>query len=117
MRHRKKGRKFKRKRDQRKALLRNLAIHLILNERIQTTKERAKETSRFVEKLITLAKKDNLASYRLVISRLGGNKKAAKKLKEISQRYKERPGGYTRVLKLGKFRKGDGAELALVEFV
>ena len=117
MRHKKKGKKFKRKRDQRKSLLRNLAINFILKEKIKTSKEKAKETSRFVERLITLAKKGDLASYRLIISRLGNNKEAAKKLKEISQRYKERNGGYTRVLKLGKFRKGDGAEIALLEFV
>ncbi|HDM31996.1 MAG TPA: 50S ribosomal protein L17, partial [bacterium] len=71
MRHRKKGKKFKRKRDQRRALLRNLAIEFILKGKLQTTKEKAKETSRFVEKLITLAKKNNLASYRLILARLG----------------------------------------------
>ncbi len=117
MRHRKKKKTLQRKRDKRRALIRNLAINLILNKKIITTKEKAKETARFLERLITLLKKNNLASYRLVISRLGGNKKTARILKEISQRYLERKGGYTRILKLAKFRKGNGAQLVVLEFV
>jgi large subunit ribosomal protein L17 len=115
MRKRKKGRKLKRVKDQRKALLRNLAESLILNGRIKTTLAKAKELSPFVEKIITKAKKQDLARRREVARFL--SKKATKKLfDEIGPKYQERPGGYTRILKLPP-RKSNGAKMAIIELV
>lgn len=115
MRHKKKGRKFGRKRDQRRALLKTLAGSLILHSRIRTTQAKAKELRRVFEPLVTLAKKQNLQSYRLLRARLPAV--AAKKLfDDIAPRYSERAGGYTRVVKVGR-RVGDGAEMAVIEFV
>jgi large subunit ribosomal protein L17 len=115
MRKRKKGRKFHRKKDQRKALLKSLAEALVLKERIETTQAKAKELSRFVEKLITKAKKGDLAARREIARFL--SKEATKTLVDkIAPRYKERQGGYTRILKLGP-RKGDSAKMAIIEFV
>ena len=115
--HQKKGKKFHRKRDQRKSLLKSLAANFILRERIYTTEAKAKETKIFVEKMISLAKKKDLSSYRLLISRLQ-DKKAAKKLfEDISPKYLERKGGYTRIVKTSDFRKRDGVKLVILEFV
>lgn len=115
MRKRKKGRKLKRKRDQRRALLRNLAFALIENERIKTTLAKAKELRSFLEPLITKAKKDNLSTRRYLLKFLP--KKAVKKLlKEIGPRYKERRGGYLRIIKLGQ-RKSNSAKICFIEFV
>jgi len=115
MKKRKRGRKFSRKRNQRKALLRSLESALILKERIRTTEAKAKEVSRFVEKQITLAKSENLNSRRLLARKLP--RKIVKKLvNEIAKKYKERKGGYTRIIKLGQ-RKSDGAEMAIIELV
>lgn len=117
MRKLKKGRILSRKRDQRKALLRSLARNLVLKEKISTTEAKAKEVRPFVEKLITKAKKGDLSSFRLVLSALANEKETARKLiKEIAPRYKARPGGYTRIIKLGP-RKSDGARMAIIEFV
>ena len=116
MRHLKKGRKFHRKKGQRKAFLKSLAGNLILKGKISTTEARAKEMKSFVEKLITLAKKQNLASLRLLISRL--NKKPAQKLfYEIAPKYKDGRGGYVRVIKSATRRKNDAAKMAIIEFV
>ncbi len=115
MKKRKRGRKFSRKTDQRKALLRSLESALILKERIRTTEAKAKEVSGFVEKQITLAKLENLSSRRLLARKLP--RKIVKKLVDgIAKRYKERKGGYTRIIKLGQ-RKSDGARMAIIEFV
>jgi large subunit ribosomal protein L17 len=115
MRKRKKGRKFSRKRDQRKALLRSLASNLILKERIKTTEAKAKTLASFVEKQITRAKVDNLHTRRLL--RIFFPEKIVKKLiTEIAPRYKERKGGYTRIIKLGP-RKSNGAKMVIIEFV
>jgi len=115
MRHLKKGRKFKRERDQRRALLRSLIFSLIKYEKIKTTEAKAKEIRPIVEKLITKAKKGGLSNYRLLISKI--NIQAAKKLvKEIGPRYKERKGGYTKIIKLPK-RKTDGSKMAIIKFV
>ncbi len=115
MKKRVKGRKLHRKKDQREALLKSLARELILRERIKTTEARAKELRPFIEKLITKAKKQDLASFRALLSLF--DKEIAKKLfKDIALRYKDRPGGYTRIIKLGT-RKGDGAKVAIIEFV
>jgi len=116
MRHLNKGKKFHRKKGQRKAFLKSLASNLILKGKILTTEARAKEIKSFVEKLITLAKKQNLASLRLLISRL--NKKPAQKLfYEIAPKYKNSRGGYVRVIKDSARRKNDAAKMAIIEFV
>jgi len=116
MRHSKKDRKFGRKKGQRKAFVKSLLANLILRERIETTFARAKEIKPKIEKLITLAKKQDLAKQRLLISRLP--KKAALKLYyEISPRYKERKGGYVRIIKGSKTRKRDQTEMATIEFI
>ncbi len=115
MRKRKCGRKLSRKRNQRKALLKALANALVLKEKIKTTEAKAKEISKFTEKFITLAKKGTLSSRRLLIRFF--SKKAVKKLvDEIGPRYKERKGGYTRIIKLGP-RKSDGAKMAIIELI
>ena len=115
MRKRKKGRKFSRERDQRKALFKSLLNNLFLNERIKTTESKAKEISRFAEKYITKAKNMNLATRRLLLRDLSSN--AVKKLeKEIGPRYKERKGGYSRIIKTGP-RKSDGAKIAIIELI
>lgn len=115
--HRKQGRKLGRRRDQRIALLRNLAISLVQAERIETTVTRAKEVRRLVERLVTYAKRGGLHGRRLIISKLGNQPAIASKLiDEIAPRYKNRQGGYTRILKTG-FRRGDSAPLALIEFI
>lgn len=108
-------RRFGRKRDQRRALLLSLARALVLNEKIKTTEARAKELRVFLEKLITRAKEDNLQNRRLLAGRLSED--VAKKLiKEIGPRYKERKGGYTRIIKLNT-REEDSARIAIIEFV
>jgi large subunit ribosomal protein L17 len=115
MRHHKKGRKLSRTRDQRQALLKILAAHLILQEKIVTTEAKAKELRPFVEKLITKSKKNNLSSVRYLARYLP--EKARKKIiKQIGPRYQERDGGYTRIIKLGP-RKTDGARMAVIELV
>ena len=118
MRHHSKIKSFGRKRSQRVELMRTLAVSLIEHGRIKTTKAKAKAVRPFVEKLVTKAKKqDNkLATYRLLISRLHNETMAKKLIDEIAPKYTERPGGYTRVLKLPR-RPGDAAELAIIEFV
>lgn len=115
MKKRKRGRKLSRKRDQRRALLKGLSRTLILNEKIKTTQAKAKEMSPFVEKLITRAKKQDLASRRL-LSRFFSPKTVKKLVDEIAPRYKDRKGGYTRIIKLGP-RKSDGARMAIIELV
>ncbi len=115
MRHLKKGRKFHRKKGQRKSLLKILANNLILEGKILTTEAKAKETKSQVEKLITLAKKQNLPSLRLLFSRLP--KKSAEKLfYTIAPRYKDRLGGYLRIIK-GLTKKRDSSKTAIIEFV
>jgi len=115
MRKRRKGRKFSRKRDQRKALLRSLSVALILKERIKTTEAKAKEVSGFIEKKITRAKVGNLHSRKILMKFFP--KEIVKKLtEEIAPRFKERKGGYTRIIKLGP-RKSDGAKMAIIELV
>lgn len=116
MRHQKKGRKFGRKKGQRVAFLKGLAENLIINESITTTDARAKELRPFIEKQITLAKKQNIASLRLLIARLS-KKSALKLFYDIAPKYKERNGGYTRITKISKVRIGDNAKLSVIEFV
>ena len=115
MRKRKKGRKLSRKRDQRKALFKALASALILNEKIKTTEAKAKEIAGLVEKFITQAKKEGLSTRRR-LARFFSPKIVKKLMNEIAPRYKDRPGGYTRIIKLGP-RKSDGAKMAIIELL
>lgn len=116
MKKRVKGRSFGRKRDQRKALLQHLAVALVRHERIETTEARAKELRPFIERWVTKGREANtLGRYRLMVSSLG-EKTAAKLRDEISPRYKDRTGGYTRIVKRTP-RKGDAAKRAIIEFV
>lgn len=115
MKKRVKGRKFNRTKDQRKAFFKSLLSNLFLKERIKTTEARAKELKRMADKHITKAKKITLTNRRMLLKNL--NKKAVKKLEtEIAPRYKERKGGYTRIVKLGP-RKSDGSKMALIELI
>jgi large subunit ribosomal protein L17 len=116
MRHRKAHRRLCRTGGQRKALLKNLAISLFENERIHTTLPRAKELRPFAEKLITTAKQDTLHARRLVARVVPDRDLLTKLFSQLAPRFAERPGGYTRILKLG-FRQGDSAEMALIELV
>jgi large subunit ribosomal protein L17 len=118
MRHQKKGRKFNRDTNARKALFVGLAKNLIEKEQIKTTLPKAKDLRSIVEKLITRAKIDTVSNRRLTASELGNSGAATvKKLFTIlGPRYKDRPGGYTRVLKAG-FRYGDAAPIAIIELV
>lgn len=116
MSHRKKGRKLGRKIGPKKALARSLLCSLVLHNKIKTTFAKAKFTQPKIEKIITQAKKKNLAS-RKYIHNILVNKKAEKKIiDELVPKYQERKSGFTRILRLGK-RKGDAAELAQIEFV
>ncbi len=111
----KQGRKFGRERDQRKALFKSLSRALILHSKIKTTEAKAKETSRIVEKFITRAKKADIASRRL-LAKYFSEKLVKKLVEETGKKYKDRNGGYTRVIKLGR-RKGDAAKMAIIELV
>jgi large subunit ribosomal protein L17 len=115
MRKRKQGRKLSLKSDQRKALLKSLARALFDKEKIKTTEAKAKEVSIFAERMITEAKKKNLASLRRLSEFFSAN--IVKKLStDIATRYAERKGGCTRIMKLGP-RKSDGARMAIIELV
>ena len=116
MRHLKSKRKLNRTSSHRKAMLGNMAVALIKHEQIQTTLPKAKELAPFVDKLITLGKKGDLASRKKAYSILPEKKWTSKIFDELSERYKERDGGYTRVLKAG-FRYGDSAPMAVIELV
>ena len=100
----------------RKALLSNLAISMIINRKINTTLPKAKELQKYLEKIVTIAKEDSLQSKRKVFRTIQ-NKQAIKLLfDDISPQYKEREGGYTRIVKMG-YRKGDAAPMAVIEFI
>ena len=116
MRHRESGRKLNRNSSHRKAMFRNMAASLIEHEVIKTTQPKAKELRRVAEPLITMAKTDNVAKRRLAFSRLRDRNIVTKLFNELGPRYKERPGGYLRILKCG-FRTGDKAAMAIVELV
>lgn len=116
MRHRKKGRTLGRKRDAKKALLRSLATNFLLYEKITTTESKAKEIKPIVEKLITAGKDNSLHSRRKLLAYLYTENAAKKVIEDISPRYKDRNGGYTRITKMGP-RKGDGAPMAVLELV
>jgi large subunit ribosomal protein L17 len=117
MRHQRNRHKLSRDSAHRKALLMNLSKELIEHERIETTEAKAKAVKPEVEKLITLARRGDLHARRQALSALGQDKFTVYKLfEEIAPRYSERPGGYTRILKLGP-RKSDSTEMALLELV
>lgn len=116
MRHRIDQRKLGRTTEHRIAMLRNQAVSLFRHDRIKTTVEKAKELRRFAEKLITLAKKDTLHARRLAAKDVQDPEVLRKLFATLGPLYAQRPGGYTRIIKLG-FRKGDGAQLALIELV
>jgi large subunit ribosomal protein L17 len=116
MRHGKGLRKLSRTPSHRKALFANMATSLIKHEQIVTTLPKAKELRRVVDRLITLSKRGNLHARRQAASALRDDKMVQKLFGELAERYKERPGGYTRVLKAG-FRHGDMAPLAVIELV
>jgi large subunit ribosomal protein L17 len=115
-RHGYKGRKFHRERDQRRALIKGLAEALIINESIETTLPKAKETMPYVEKLITKAKKNDLHNRRLIIRKLQTISSANKLVDEIAPKLSGRNSGYLRVERT-RLRKGDNAQLARLEFV
>src|SRR3972149_8347624 len=113
--HRVSHRKFSRDTNARKALLKNLANDLILRERVRTTEAKAKAIRPFVEKLITKSKDNTITSRRLLISKLGRENSVQKLLELVGPTFKDRPGGYTRIIKLVP-RVGDKAEMAMIEF-
>ena len=116
MRHRVAHRKLSRTTEHRLSLLRNMAASLITHERIRTTVAKAKELRPFVEKLVTLGKRDSLHARRRALSVLSSKTVVRRLFSDVSPRFSERPGGYTRILKLGP-RQGDGAPMAFIEFV
>ncbi|XOU94870.1 MAG: 50S ribosomal protein L17 [Candidatus Kerfeldbacteria bacterium] len=116
MRHRSTKKRMGRKANHRKMLIRNLAKSFFTYEKIETTVAKAKFMKPYVEKIITTGKKDTLTSRRLILKKLGTNKLAEKILKDISPRYADKKGGYTRITKIG-VRKGDGAETVYLTLV
>ncbi len=116
MRHAKSGRIFNRTASHRKAMFANMAVALIKHEQIKTTLPKAKDLRAVVDRLITLGKRGDLHARRQALSVLRDNAIAAKLFEELAKRYKDRPGGYTRVIKAG-FRYGDMAPMAVIELV
>lgn len=116
MRHRRKSRKFGRKSSHRKAMFKNMMASLFDHELIKTSLAKAKELRGIAERLVTRAKEDSVANRRLVFARLGNKKMVKKLFEELGSRYKDRPGGYLRILKCG-YRGGDRAPMAYVELV
>ena len=116
MRHGHGLRKLNRTSEHRQAMLRNMMISLLTHEAIKTTVPKAKELRRVVEPMITLAKEDSVANRRLAFNRLRDRDIVTKLFNDLGPRFKSRPGGYTRILKMG-FRVGDNAPMALVELV
>lgn len=116
MRHNKSGRKLNRNSSHRKAMFSNMTNSLFDHEIIKTTLPKAKELRRVAEPLITLAKSDSVANRRSAFARLRDKAMVGKLFTELAPRYKDRPGGYTRILKCG-FRSGDAAPMAYIELV
>ena len=116
MRHKKKGRKLGRKVGNRRALLMNLACQLIVHKKIKTTDPKAKELRSYIEPLVTLAKKNSLHSRRLVIKKIPKKNIVRILFEEIAPMFSDRPGGYTRITKLG-YRDNDRAPVSVIEFV
>ena len=116
MRHRKSGRRLGRNSSHRKAMYRNMAASLLRHETIRTTLPKAKELRRVVEPLITLAKEDGVSRRRLAFDRLRDDVAVGRLFSELGPRFKNRPGGYLRILKMG-YRAGDSAPMALVQLL
>jgi large subunit ribosomal protein L17 len=116
MRHRKSGRRLGRNSPHRKAMFRNMAASLLRHETIKTTLPKAKELRRVVEPLITLARVDDVAKRRLAFDRLRDKEAVGKLFTDLGPRFKDRPGGYLRILKTGP-RPGDAAPMAIVQLV
>ena len=116
MRHKKSGRTLGRKSSHRKAMYRNMSASLIEHETIRTTVPKAKELRRVIEPLITVAKEDSVANRRLAFDRLRDKKAVGKLFGELGPRFKDRPGGYLRILKAGH-RPGDAAPMAIVQLL
>jgi len=116
MRHRKKGKILGRKRGPRDALFKNLAVELIIHEKIKTTLAKAKAICPIVERLITISRDNNLVSFRRIQSFLQNRQATKKILDTLGPRYRERSGGCLRIIKIGR-RQGDAAEMAIVELV
>ena len=116
MRHNKSGRKLNRNSSHRKAMFSNMANSLFDHEIIKTTLPKAKELRRVAEPLITLAKSDSVSNRRSAFSKLRDKEMVGKLFNDLAPRYKDRPGGYTRILKCG-FRSGDAAPMAYIELV
>lgn len=116
MRHKKSGRRLGRNSSHRKAMFRNMATSLVRHEMIKTTVPKAKELRRVVEPLITLAKVDGVANRRLAFNRLRDKEAVGKLFSDLGPRFKDRPGGYLRILKTGP-RPGDAAPMAIVQLV
>ncbi|MDZ7780406.1 MAG: 50S ribosomal protein L17 [Gemmatimonadota bacterium] len=116
MRHRKKGKQLSRSPTHRKATLRNMATALFEHGRIETTTAKAKELRPYAERLITLARRGDVHARRLAARKIQDRMVLGKLFDDIGPRYTERPGGYTRILKLGN-RKGDAADMSLIELV
>jgi len=116
MRHRKSGRKLGRTWEHRKALMKNMARSLVEHERIRTTEAKAKELRILADKLVTMALQDSLHARRQAYAILGSHHSVQKLFGEIGPRFREIPGGYTRVVKFGIPRVGDSASMAMIEF-
>ena len=116
MRHKISGRKLQRKTGHRNAMFRNMAAALIKHEQIMTTLPKAKEMRPYIEKLITLAKRGGLSNRRLAMSRLQDETQLKKLFDVLAERYSDRGGGYTRIIKAG-YRGSDAAQMAVIEFV
>lgn len=116
MRHRNSGRRLNRNSSHRQAMFRNMAVSLVEHELIKTTLPKAKELRRHAEPLITLAKEDSVANRRLAFDRTRSKSAVGKLFTDLGPRFKERPGGYIRILKCG-YRAGDKAPMAYVELV
>ena len=116
MRHMKSGKRLGRNTSHRKAMMRNMVTSFFEHEKITTTDARAKELRKLAEKLITMARRGDLHSRRLVMQVVRDKNVVARLFDEIAPRYKERPGGYTRIIKLGH-RSGDNASLSVIELV
>lgn len=114
--HRRRNKHFNRTSKPRLALFRGLMTSLVEHGRIKTTVEKAKELRRHIERLITLGKKGDVASHRVILSKIANKDAASSIVTDISKRFADRPGGYTRIIKIGR-RPGDQAEMAFIEFV
>ena len=116
MRHLKKGRSLHRKSSHRKALLCNLAVSILTNGRVQTTEAKAKEVRGLVDRIITWGKRGDLHARRLTARQVRSRTIVKKVFDELAPRYRDRPGGYTRIMKMG-FRHGDNAPVVIMELV